>query len=161
VSRSSVVALLAALLVNPGCASSADGASAPKPERRCGTSAATYVTLATPEDVRAFTGCTVLVGHVQEDSIDHLADFAGLEDVTRIEGTLNVFRSPGFTSLRGLENLEVVDGDLFIHLNPNLASLAALAKLRTVTGRLVVDGNDKIPAAEIDALRTRIGTIRE
>jgi Receptor L domain len=85
-----------------------------------------------------------------------LPDLAALMNVRRIEGFLNIFRSPGFLSLHGLENLEVVEGNLYIHLNPNLTSIAALGKLRIVTGNLYIVGNDQLPQAEVDALGARV-----
>ncbi len=125
-------------------------------EKRCGETAETLTGLYSTEDIARFAGCTTLVGRFQEDSVSALEDFSGLESVRNIEGTLNVFRSPGFRTLRGLDNLEIVQGNLFIHLNPNLTSIAALAKLHTVTGNLFVANNDVLPQSELDALGARV-----
>ena len=96
------------------------------------------------------------VGRLVVRDEDQRPHFAALRNVTRIEGVLNVFRSPGFLTLHGLENLEVVQGDVFIHLNPNLVSIAALGKLRTVTGNLVIAGNDRLPQTEVEAVAAHI-----
>jgi len=83
-------------------------------------------------------------------------DLAALQNVRRVEGYMNIFRSPGFVTLHGLENLEEVQGNLYIHLNDNLTSIAALGKLRTVTGNFYVYGNPKLPQAEVDAIGASI-----
>ncbi|MFN0252303.1 MAG: hypothetical protein ACKV2T_35840 [Kofleriaceae bacterium] len=116
-------------------------------EKRCQTSS-----LYRADQLQELAGCTTLVGMIQEDSVTELTDFTGLESVRRIEGRLNIFRSPGFTSLRGLDNLEVVDGNLSIHMNPNLRSIDSLRRLHTVTGQLFVDNNDTLPQAQVDDL---------
>ena len=108
----------------------------PLPEKQCGAGPSAYISFYTTADLEDYRGCTVIAGRIQEDSVNELRDFSALEGLRKIEGALNVFRSPGFTSLRGLEHLEVVEGSLSIHLNDNLASIAALEKLHTVTGDL-------------------------
>ncbi len=85
-----------------------------------------------------------------------LEDFSSLRNVRKIEGGLNVFRSPGFLTLHGLENLEMIEGFLTIRLNPNLRSLAALAKLHTVTGNLLIVDNDQVPQAEVELFVARL-----
>lgn len=112
--------------------------------------------LANNSQVDKLSDCNVLVGRFQEDSVTALEDFSALKNVRKIEGGLNVFRSPGFITLHGLENLEVVEGDLSIHLNPNLGSIAALVKLRTVTGNLYIANNAQLPQTEVDSLGTRV-----
>lgn len=159
--RRCICASFAAVLVLLCACASSEAQSDATTEKRCGSSPSVYFTMSSAEDVASYSGCTVLVGHLQQDSVTALADFSGLESVERIEGTLNVFRSPGLTSLRGLENLAVVEGDLFIHLNPNLTSLAALEKLRTVTGTFVVEGNDRLPQSDVDALTARVSASKE
>lgn len=126
------------------------------PEKRCGESPDTYFSAYTVEQLAELSDCTVLVGRFQEDSVGELEDFAALKNVRRIEGALNVFRSPGFLTLHGLENLEEVEGDLYIHLNPNLMSIAALVALHTVTGNLVINNNDQLPQTEVEALGARV-----
>ena len=125
-------------------------------EKRCGESPDVYFSAYSVEQLAAFSDCTVLVGRFQEDSVRDLEDFAALRNVTRIEGVLNVFRSPGFVTLHGLDNLEVVQGDVFIHLNENLVSIAALGKLRSVTGNLMIANNDRLPQAEVESVAAPI-----
>jgi Receptor L domain len=125
-------------------------------EKRCGDSPDAYIFVYSAEHLAGFSDCTVLVGRLQADAVRDVEDFAALRNVTRIEGVLNVFRSPGFLTLHGLENLEVVQGDVFIHLNPNLTSIAALGKLRTVTGNLMIVGNDRLPQDEVEAVAAPI-----
>lgn len=126
------------------------------PEKRCGASPSAYISYYKASDLEKYRGCTVIVGRIQEDSVRELQDFSPLSGVRKIEGALNVFRSPGFTSLRGLEHLEVVEGDLSIHLNSNLASIDALQALHTVTGNLYVSGNPNVPHAELEAFAARV-----
>lgn len=125
-------------------------------EKRCGESPDVYFSAYTVEQLAKFSDCTVLVGRFQEDSVRELTDLAALANVRRIEGAMNIFRSPGFLTLHGLENLETVDGSLFIHLNENLVSLEALGKLRTVTGDLSIHGNPRVPQMQVDQLGARI-----
>lgn len=124
----------------------------PVPEKRCGENRETLFSAYSRSDLEALADCTVLVGHFQQDSVTQLRDFAPLKNVWKIEGVLNVFRSPGFETLHGLEHLEVVDGSLFVHMNPGLTSIEALANLREVTERLLVDENDRLPQAQAEAV---------
>lgn len=126
------------------------------PEKRCGESREKIFAAYSVEQLAEFADCTVLVGHFQEDSVGELQDFAALKNVKKIEGVMNVFRSPGFVTLHGLENLEVVDGSLYIHLNWNLESISALAKLHTVTENLHITGNNVLPQAEVEWLGARV-----
>lgn len=146
-----------------GCAaeSPADTATTPPvddaaPEKRCGESRDTYFSAYTAEQLLAYADCTILVGHFQEDSVTELQDLAALKNVTKVEGNINIFRSPGFLTLHGLENLEMVDGNLYIHLNPNLESLRALNKLQTVTGNVLINYNDVVPPADLEWLGSRV-----
>jgi hypothetical protein len=125
-------------------------------DKRCGESPDTYFGAATVEQLAAFSDCTVLVGHFQEDSVSELKDLSALKNVRRVEGFLNVFRSPGFLTLHGLENLEVVEGHLAIHANLNLTSIAALGKLRAVTGNLDIYDNGTLPQTEVESLAARV-----
>lgn len=126
------------------------------PEKICGESRDTYFSAYSLGDLQAYADCTTLVGHFQEDSVTLLLDLAALKNVRKVEGNINIFRSPGFVTLHGLENLEVVDGSLYIHLNPNLESLRALGKLHTVTEALHIQYNDKVPLADLEWLRPRV-----
>lgn len=129
---------------------------APTMEKRCGPGPGAYTEVYTSEDIKKFAGCTVFVGRLQEDSVRDLQNFGGLEDLRRIEGTLNVFRSPGFVTLQGLDNLETIDGNLYIHLNPNLRTIAALGRLRLITGDLYISNNTTLPFEEATALAVRV-----
>jgi Receptor L domain len=131
----------------------------PAVERRCGESPTKYFSAYTVKQLSAYADCTVLVGLFQEDSVSELEDFAPLKNVTKIEGRLNVFRSPGFLTLHGLENLETVEGDLDIHLNDNLLSILALGKLRTVTGNLYLLDNPRLPQSQVEWLTGRNITV--
>ncbi|MDP2269193.1 MAG: hypothetical protein Q8K32_00600 [Archangium sp.] len=126
------------------------------PEKRCGESAETYFSASAVEDLEALADCTILVGRFQQDSVAQLQDFAPLQNVWKIEGALNVFRSPGIVSLHGFENLQIVEGSLFIHQNENLETIGALGKLRTVTQRLYIGGNRLLPQAQVDAFASRV-----
>jgi receptor L domain-containing protein len=151
VRRAPVLAI--AVIASPSCSGGAaptgDGAVA---EKRCGESPETYFSAYSADQLAQLSDCTVLVGHFQEDSVTELEDFSALKNVRRIEGFLNVFRSPGFLTLHGLENLETVDGSVAIHANPNLMSIAALGNLRTVTRDLWITGNDRLPQAEVESI---------
>jgi hypothetical protein len=148
-----LIASLPSVSCGTGATSPTDAAVT---EKRCGDSPDVYVFVSGAEQLAEFSDCTVLVGRLQADSVRELEDLSALRNVTRIEGLLNVFRSPGFLTLHGLENLEVVEGDVFIHLNPNLTSIAALGKLRSVTGDLGIFGNDRLPQTEVEAVAAGI-----
>lgn len=152
-----VAAALSVLSLLPSCGG---GAPTPNPtpvaERRCGESPNVFLPAHNLAQLSALADCTVLVGMIQLDSLRDLPDLAQLANVRKIEGYLNVFRSPGFVTLNGLDSLEVVEGNLFIHLNDNLTSIEALGKLRTVTGKLTITGNPKLPQGQVDALGARV-----
>lgn len=159
--RTLFVIVCAFLLAGCMAETPADTATTPPvieevPEKICGESRDTYFSVYSVGELQAYSDCTTLVGHFQEDSVTELHDLAALKNVRKVEGNINIFRSPGFLTLHGLENLEVVDGSLFIHLNPNLESIRALGKLHTVTGTLHVQYNDKVPMADLEWLRPRV-----
>lgn len=133
-----------------------DGTDAAVPEKRCGDSPTASFSAYDQQALAKFADCTILVGRFQEDSVRDLMDLAALANVRRVEGTINIFRSPGFVTLHGLENLEEIEGNLFIHLNDNLTSIAALGKLRTITGDLYIKANPLLPQAEVEALGARV-----
>jgi hypothetical protein len=72
-------------------AASRDGVA----EKRCGDSPTKYFSALNEEMLAKFADCTVLVGHFQEDSVRDLMDLAALSNVRRVEGSINIFRSPG------------------------------------------------------------------
>lgn len=143
-----------------GCSDEPPAANSPPtppvPEKRCGESRQTLFSAYSVDELAEYADCTVLVGHFQEDSVTELHDLAALKNVRKVEGTINIFRSPGFISLHGLENLEEVDGNLYVHLNPNLESIRALSRLHNVTGNLLVEYNDLVPPLDLDWLRPRV-----
>lgn len=128
----------------------------PIPEKRCGESPEDRLDIFPLEEVEKFAECTVLVGRLQLDSVRDLTDLAFFRNVRRLEGVINVFRSPGFVTLHGLENLEEIVGHLYIHLNDNLTTIAALGKLRTVSGNVLINGNPMLPQSEVEAFATRV-----
>lgn len=135
---------------------SSDGTDGAVAEKRCGDSPTASFAAYDQQALAKFADCTILVGRFQEDSVRDLMDLAALANVRRVEGTINIFRSPGFVTLHGLENLEEIEGNLFIHLNENLTSIAALGKLRIITGDLYIGANPLLPQAEVDALGARV-----
>lgn len=151
-----LVAACSSSSTNDGSPDAGSEAAPPLVEKPCGPGAGMYSVVYTKDDVARLAGCTTFTGRLQEDSVSGLSDFTGLESLRKIEGTLNVFRSPGFVSLKGLDNLETVDGDLFIHMNPNLRTLAGLERLRVVTGKLLIQWNDVLPLEEAKALAARV-----
>jgi len=142
--------------VFPDASVDADPPDATVAEERCVEGPGFPFGAHTVAELAKFSDCTVLVGRIQEDSVRDLMDLAALGNVRHVEGTINIFRSPGFVTLHGLENLEEIDGSLFVHLNDNLTSIAALGKLRTVTGSLLIQYNPLLPQAEVDIIAAGI-----
>jgi len=153
--RIAIAPVLCAVLSSCG-GGAASPSGGPVPEKRCGDSPETYFSIYNVAQLAEFADCTVLVGRLQEDSVRDLQDFAALKNVWKVEGVINLFRSPGFLTLHGLENLQIVEGNLFVHLNENLMSVAALEKLHTVTGDVLFESNPLVPRAELDALDARV-----
>lgn len=157
--KSPIIILLSATFL-VGCAAEPPAADSPLtppiPEKRCGESRDTLFSAYSVDQLAEYADCTILVGHFQEDSVSELQDLAALINVRKVEGNINIFRSPGFITLHGLENLEEVDGSLYVHLNPNLESIRALSRLHNVTGNLVVEYNDLVPPLDLDWLRPRV-----
>ncbi len=124
-------------------------------ERRCGQPN-TYFAAYTTADLAKLSGCTILVGQFQEDSVVELENLDGLQSVHEVQGNINLFRSGGFTSLHGLENLERIEGSLWIHLCNNLTTLSALSRLRAITGNLWIQSNNKLPLADAQAFAASV-----
>jgi hypothetical protein len=118
-------------------------------------------------------------------SNDGIRDLSGIRNLREVEGDLNlswlenldrldglerlqttgrvIIQDNALVDLDGLSGLESVDGDLHILFNEELTSVEGLAKLKRVSGDLWIQGNPKVPKAQIDALIERIeigGTVR-
>lgn len=95
------------------------------------------------------------IDHLQVSDSAALAGF-GAYRPTRLD-SLALRDLPSLASLAGLEPLRALSGDLVIARNPQLGSLAGLAGLIALGGALEIVDNPALPAAEIAALRARLG----
>jgi hypothetical protein len=138
------------------------------------------------DHVAGLRDLTGLASLTQVDNLDlngdaDLATLAGLEGITHLTGWLQMTGfSDAFTDASGLRNLEYVGryvqfgptfqltalrfdhltsvtGDLAISDQYALTSLGGLAALQSVGGNLYLSGLDKVPPAEITALKQRLG----
>lgn len=125
-------------------------------EKKCGDDPSVNFGTHTVEELARFADCTVLVGRFQDDSVRGPVELASLRNVRRVEGAINVFRSPrGHDASRRREP----GGGPREFLRPHerqLRSIAALRKLRTVTGNLHILLNPMLPQSEVDERGARV-----
>ncbi|WP_138475101.1 CBM96 family carbohydrate-binding protein [Dyadobacter bucti] len=111
------------------------------------------VTLQTQADVDNFPtanpGCKVINGNVSIISTT-INNLDGLNNVTRIEGSLYINDNPGLASIAGLSGLAQVDGSINIENNDNLLSLAGLENLVRPLQNVRIVFNERL--ASISAL---------
>lgn len=84
-------------------------------EKRCGDDPNVYFGAYTVDDLAKVSGCTVLVGRFQEDSLRDLVDLAALRNVRRIEGFLEHLSKFG---VRGAARLREPGGGSRRSLHP-------------------------------------------
>ena len=84
------------------------------------------------------------VGGLAIISNEKLIDLRGLENLTRVDGSLIIHGNTNLANLRGLENLSRVKELVSIKNNSNLASLRGFEKLEEVNGSLIIDGNAQL-----------------
>lgn len=86
-------------------------------------------------------------------SYTSLANLTGLDNITFIGGSCNMYSNDTLISLSGFDNLETIDGSLILgsyHYwsgtsgNENLLSLEAMESLTTIGGNLTIVGNHSI-----------------
>ena len=87
--------------------------------------------------------------YLQLNSLGHLSDSEGLNNVKSVDGGFTVSGCDSITSLSGLTSLKSV-GELSIQLNQGLTSLDGLDSLKSINGVLVVSQNPEL--SDIDAL---------
>jgi hypothetical protein len=108
-----------------------------------------------------------------------LLSLDGLESISTISATVSISDNPVLTSVAGLRNatsmgslaisgnallprieltsLVTIHHDLTIASNPAMTTLSGLDALTSVADTLVIEHNDRIPAEEVAAFRTRLG----
>merc|ERR1712003_156517 len=120
-----------------------------------GSSEAAYNYKPTVEDgflvddaaVEAFAQVIQESGGAFDGSVEigvNVTSLKGLENLTRVEGYLQIRRNAGLTSLAGLENLTRVDGDITVRYNNAIASLGGLEGLRSVGAYVSINENNQL-----------------
>jgi hypothetical protein len=105
--------------------------------------------------LEALAGVTAVRLRLAITSNEALATLEGLHNVATAGEVLVEFN--GITSLDGLRALAVVTGSLQIVWNAALTSLAGLDRLSSVGDDLDIEDNALLPAAEVAALKARLG----
>jgi hypothetical protein len=118
-----------------------------------------YLRIDSNDDLRSLAGLHPLavITHLEISDHEALTSLDGLESITAIGGDVEIARNRALVDLGGLRNLALIAGALDIGANDALTSLAGLAALREVGGALDLSDNRRLPASEIQALRTRLG----
>lgn len=173
---SSLLLLVAVVILALGCAEAADPPDAPR---------AALLACGAPDDILTVRHETTLGGCEWARGSVHVpdwnADSLPFERLRRVDGDLAFFRPHHLRDFRGLERLETVGaefsirldnagelvaldglealrevGGLEIHHNVGLADIGGLSGLETVHGDLTIEGNTALPSSQIDALLARI-----
>jgi hypothetical protein len=106
------------------------------------------ITITTQNQISDFAtnypGCTVILGDLNI-SAGNFDTLEGLEQITAIEGALNIMNTQFISTLNGLDNLETIGKDINIQ-NTTLQSLAGLESLTTISGFVnsVISNNNQL-----------------
>jgi hypothetical protein len=109
-------------------------------------------------DIKNFTGLEKLssiggkfyLGYYQneggsiEGNNQYLTSFAGLNNLSLIGGSIEIWGQQSLTSLAGLDNLDSISGDIIIYSNPSLTILTGLDNLSSIRGSLQVCNNREL-----------------
>jgi len=93
-------------------------------------------------NVEALQNITKINGDLQISENSLLGDLAGLKNLTEIEGNLIVFNNPGIINVLGLNNLKQVGQNVSIANNGKLTTLDGLDNLLGINGNLSIRNND-------------------
>lgn len=108
----------------------------------------------------ASLACPKLSGNLVIRGFD-VHDLAGLETISRIEGSLHIKGAHNLSSLEGLENLERVDSDVHLVGNEKFSNLDGLERLETVGADLVIAYHPRLKSLHgLDRLHTVSGALR-
>lgn len=110
-------------------------------------------TMPTLTSLSGLQGLTTLYEFQAENT--GLVDLSGLDNVTSIEGTLDVMYNQQLVSLSGLESVTSI-GTLSLANNGALGSLASLDNLTTLNWASI-SHNDSLRQCEVDAFLSRLG----
>jgi len=100
--------------------------------------------------IESYPTCTEISGNLQIGAITSLSfntnivDFAGLENINSISGSLLIIGNNILSSIHGLDQLTHVGGDVRIDYNGNLTDLTGLGKLETIEGSLIIGNNQSL-----------------
>lgn len=120
----------------------------------------TFIQFTSQEDIDNFaleySGCTTWKGLIKIGPSDDIVDLSGLQQIKRIEGTLNISYNDSLADLSTLSHLEWVD---FFYLKGNdfLTTLNGLSSLEVIANRLYIE--DELTLANIDAINA-LDTVR-
>ena len=91
-----------------------------------------------------YPGCTTILGDLTI-SAGNFDTLEGLEQITEIEGSLNIMDTQYIYTLHGLDNLSTIGGDINIQ-NTTLQSLGGLESLTTISGSVnsIISNNSEL-----------------
>ncbi len=87
---------------------------------------------------------TTINGFLDIEQNGELSDLSGLQNLTTINGYLEINSNNALVNLSGLSNLTEVMGDLIIYFNNGLTSLLGLQNLIEISGELVLETNPNL-----------------
>jgi hypothetical protein len=100
------------------------------------------------ESLNGLDNLTNVDGFVQIWYNSSLSDLSGLEQLTEIGGKFEIFRNDNLISLAGLDNLETIGGYLGLMDNDNLISLAGFVNVSTIGEGIYISYNDALTGLE-------------
>ncbi len=77
-----------------------------------------------------------------------LISISGLEQITQLYGTLQIYDNDSLEDLSGLENLVNIYGGIEITYNNNILNLNGLEALESIEGTLDITGNDNLQSLD-------------
>ncbi len=89
-----------------------------------------------------YPGCTEINGNVFIHS--SVSDLSGLEQITKINGYLNIGSNDNLLTLKGLQNIDTITNKLEIKYNSFLTNLDSLYNLEYVGERLSIQNNSNL-----------------
>lgn len=108
------------------------------------------ISVTTQEQIDEFSNlypnCTNIQGNlsIQEDEYETITSLAGLEQITSVEGNLDVSLNSKLISLYGLHNISTLEGSISIFDNDMLKSILALEQIESIGGYLSIGKNDSL-----------------
>jgi hypothetical protein len=107
------------------------------------------------QNLEGLNGITELQSNLEFFGCWLLSDFSGMNQVRRIDGSLDVQSNKQPVNFNGFDQLDTIGGGLVIGNNENLRSLEGFSRLRHIGGVLSIGGNKQLSLdAGLDSLRS-------